>query len=295
MTQRGRHTLLFFLFISPWLLGFLMLTLGPTLASLYLSFTKYNITEPPRWVGAHNYAVIFKGWEPNFYNSVKVTCVFTAVAVPLNILVALSAALLLNVPKIKAMSVFRTIYFLPALLPAVASTIIWAWVFDPKFGYLNALYAFLFGEPGPNWLQEHALGCLVTIAVWGFGNTMMIFLAALQDVPTSLLEAATIDGANAWGRFRHVTIPIISPAIFFNVVVGIIASLQIFTQAFVFSMANVVNHKAVHFYVLNIYQHAFEHARFGLASALAWILMAAVFIMTLVQFYLRKKWVFDNG
>lgn len=288
----SRDTKWFFIFISPWLVGFLLFVLGPVLSSVYLSLTKYSITEPPRWVGLENYEVIFKGWEPSFYNSVKVTIAYSVLAVPLGVAIALLAALLLNVPKIRWMSGFRTIFFLPSLLPAVATTITWAFVFNPKYGYLNAVYTGLFGGEGPNWLMEHTLGCLVMIAVWGFGNTMMIFLAGLQDVPRMLMEAATVDGANVWQRFRHVTIPSIFPVIFFNVVVGIIGSFQVFTQAFVFRSTNEagIDQKAVFFYVLNIYENAFVNGRFGLACALAWILMVAILGMTLGQFYLKKRW-----
>jgi multiple sugar transport system permease protein len=292
MTSASRDTKYFFLFISPWLAGFLVFILGPVLSSMYLSLTKYSISDPPRWVGLDNYAVIFKGWEPSFYNSVKVTVAYSVIAVPLGVLVALLAAMLLNVPRIKGMSYFRTVFFLPSLLPAVATTITWAFVFNPKYGYLNAVYASVFDGEGPNWLMEHTLACLVMIAVWGFGNTMMIFLAGLQEVPKSLVEAATVDGANVWQRFWHITIPAIFPVIFFNFVVGIIVSFQVFTQAFVFREVGgaQINEKAVFFYVLNIYENAFQNGRFGLACALAWILMMAILSMTLVQFYLKKKW-----
>jgi multiple sugar transport system permease protein len=261
-----------------------------------LSFTKYSISDPPRWVGLDNYAVIFKGWEPSFYNSVEVTIAYSVLAVPLGVSVALFAALMLNVPKIKGMSYYRTIFFLPSLLPAVATTITWAFVFNPKYGYLNAVYTALLGGDGPDWFMQHTLGCLIMIAVWGFGNTMMIFLAGLQEVPKSLVEAATVDGANAWQRFWHVTVPAIFPVLFFNIVVGIIGSFQVFTQAFVFRSIGgaQINEKAVFFYVLNIYENAFQYGRFGLACALAWILMVAILMMTLVQFYLKKRWAPDG-
>ena len=296
MSQQSRNTRYFFLFISPWLVGFLVFILGPMLSSIYLSFTKYSISDPPRWVGLDNYAVIFKGWEPSFYNSVEVTITYSLLAVPLGIMVALLAALMLNVPNIKGMSYYRTIFFLPSLLPAVATTIVWAFVFNPKYGYLNAVYTSVFPGDGPDWLMEHTLGCLVMIAVWGFGNTMMIFLAGLQEVPQSLLEAATVDGANIWQRFFPVTVPAIFPVIFFNIVVGIIASFQVFTQAFVFRSigGSQINEKAVFFYVLNIYENAFQYGRFGLACALAWILMVAILSMTLVQFYLKNRWAPDD-
>lgn len=297
MNSSRRHTAWFFLFIFPWMIGFCLFILLPMLASLYLSFTRYDIMTPPQWIGWHNYTSIFRGWEPNFYNSVKVTLLYALFAVPLTLLVALLAALLLNLRNIKGMSVFRTIFFLPSLLPAVASTIVWAFAFNARFGLLNTLYQRLFHQPGPDWLADPhlALFCLVTIAVWGFGNTMMIFLAGLQDIPLSLTEAARIDGAGAWQSFRHVTLPQLSPVIFFNVVTGIIAALRIFAQAFVLSDESIrINHKAAHFYVLNIYQDAFQSRWFGMASALAWLLLLAIVLVTALQFYLRKKWVHYN-
>jgi multiple sugar transport system permease protein len=300
MTKKYFNTKYFFLFISPWLIGFTLFTLGPILSSLYLSFTKYSIVEAPRWVGMLNYKAIFKGFEPNFFNSVKVTVLFTMLAVPLNIIIALAAALLLNVKNIRGMTFFRTVFFLPALIPVVATALAWSWVFHPKYGVLNLLYLKLFGEQGPNWLQSPplVLGCIVVITIWAFGNTMMIFLAGLQGVPKGLLDAATIDGASGWQRFRNVTVPYISPVIFFNVIIGIIGAFQVFTQAFIFTELNragvSVNNKAVHFYVLNIYQQAFENGQFGLACALAWILLLVILVMTLIQFYFKKKWVFYN-
>ena len=300
MTRKHIDTKYFFLFISPWLIGFTVFTLGPVLSSLYLSFTKYSIVEAPRWVGLLNFKAILKGYEPNFYNSVRVTVLFTLLAVPLNIIIALTAALLLNVKNIRGMSVFRTIFFLPALIPIVASTIVWAWVFHPKYGVLNQLFLMVFGAQGPNWLQDPhlALGCIVVVTIWAFGNTMMIFLAGLQGVPKVLLDAATIDGASGWHRFRNVTVPFISPVIFFNLIIGIIGAFQVFTQAFIFTEFNgttvAVNNKAVHFYVLNIYQQAFENGRFGLACALAWILLIVILSMTMIQFYFKKRWVYYN-
>lgn len=297
MTASKRNTAWFFLFIAPWLIGFCAFILGPMIASFYLSFTSYDIVTPPRWVGWHNYVSIARGWEPNFANSLKVTLLYAVFAVPLTLLVALLAALLLNVRNVKGLSVFRTVFFLPSLLPAVASTIIWAFAFNTQYGLLNTLYSRLFHEPGPDWLADphFALSCMVVMAVWGFGNTMMIFLAGLQDIPRSLVEAARIDGAGAWDTFRHVTLPQLSPVIFFNVVTGIIGALRVFTQAFVLTTEDVgINRQATHFYVLNIYQDAFLNRWFGMASTLAWLLLLGIVLVTAVQFYLRKKWVYYN-
>lgn len=298
--NQNRNTKYFFLFISPWLIGFSIFTLMPILSSLYLSFTKYSIVEAPRWIGLLNFRGIFLGLEPNFFHTIKVTVLFTVMTVPTSLVVSLATALLLNVKEIKGLSIFRTIFFLPALIPVVASTIMWSWVFSPKHGMLNLFYEKIFGMPGPNWLEDPqlALGCVAVICIWGFGNTMMIFLAGLQGVPQSLLDAARIDGADWWQRFRNVTVPYISPVIFFNLVMGIIGAFQVFTQAFILSDFNgttiTVNSKAVHFYVLNIYQQAFENGRFGLACALAWILLIVILVMTMIQFYFKKRWVFYN-
>ena len=292
-----RETKLLLLFISPWLVGFTVLVAGPMCASFYLAFTRYSIQSSPQWVGLLNFKALLLGWGPNFYNSLRVTFIYMVQAVPLSVVVALSAAMLLNLKQIKGKSVFRTIFFVPSLLPVAASGIIWAWVFNPKYGILNRLIYLVFGAKGPDWLTHptFALSCLVIMAMWGFGGAMIIFLAGLQGVPKSLIEASVIDGANAWQRFRHVTVPQISPVIFFNLVMGMIGALQIFSIAYIFQMTGGVNREATYFYVLNIFNNAFLHDRFGLACSLAWVLFVMILVLTGLQFLGGRKWVhYDN-
>jgi len=289
-----RETKLLLAFISPWMIGFTMFLIGPMVASLYLAFTRYSIQSYPRWVGLQNFRAVFLGWEPNFYHSLQVTLVYVILAVPMGLIVALSAALLLNLQSIKGKSIFRTLFFLPSLLPVAASGIVWAWVFNPKNGLLNRVIELVSGQQGPEWLSNPrlALYCLVVIATWGFGGGMIIFLAGLQGVPRHLMEAALIDGANMWQRFRHVTIPQISPVIFFNLIMGMIGAMQVFSVAYIFQQADAsVSREATHFYVLNIFYHAFLYDRFGLACALAWVLFVMILILTSVQFWAGRKWV----
>jgi len=290
-----RETRLFFSFIMPWLTGFMVFVVGPMLASLYLAFTRYSIQSSPQWVGLLNFKSIVLGWDPAFYRSVKVTLLYVVLAVPMGLIVSLSAALVLNVQGIKGRSIFRTVFFLPSLLPVAASGIIWSWVFNPQYGLLNRLIQVVLGVDGPEWLMHPvlALVCMVIISVWGFGGGMIIFLAGLQGVPRHLMEAAMIDGANAWQRFRHVTIPQLSPVIFFNLIMGMIGALQVFSIAYIFrsSAGSEINASATNFYVLNIFNHAFVNDRFGLACALAWVLFVAILILTALQFYGSRRWV----
>ena len=289
-----RETKLFLAFILPWLIGFTVFVAGPMLASLYLAFTRYSIQSSPQWVGLLNFRSIVMGWEPNFYNSVRVTVLYMIMAVPLGLIVSLSAALVLNLQHIKCKSIFRILFFLPSLLPVAASGIIWGWVFNPRYGLLNRVISSVFGIPGPEWFltPQLALVCLVVISGWGFGGGMIILLAGLQGVPRHLMEAAMIDGANAWQRFRHVTIPQLSPVIFFNLIMGMIGAMQVFSIAYIFQQSDAaISREGTHFYVLNIFNHAFLNDRFGLACALAWVLFVAILILTALQFYGSRKWV----
>lgn len=286
------------LMAGPAVLGFCLFTLGPMVYSFYLSFTQYNVIEPPRFVGVENYSYLL--WDdPAFWPSLKVTLVYAAVQIPLSLLIALAIAMLLN-QKVCGTGVFRTIYFLPSLLPATASVVVWVYVFHPNHGLLNRTLA-LAGITGPAWLNSTtwALPALIIMSLWSFGGAMIIFLAGLQGVPRSLYEAATIDGAGAWGRFRHVTVPILSPVIFFNLTMGIIGSLKVFDQAYTFGAAQGQMPggpaRATLFYALNLYQKAFTYFHMGLASAMAWMLFAAIVVLTLINFRLARRWVHSEG
>lgn len=286
----------FWIFVSPAVAGFVILTLGPMIVSFYLSLTKYNMIDPPQYIGFKNYTYLAL-YEPTFWVSLKVTLLFTVMCVPLgSFIVPLFLALLLNM-KIRAIGVFRTIYFLPSILPAVASGIIWVWIFNPRYGLLNNLLERV-GIEGPAWIYSTAwaLPALVIMATWAFGGAMLIFLAGLQGIPRSLYEAAEIDGAGLWQRFRNITLPALSPVIFFNLIMGIIAAMKVFDQAFVFGMAGPGlaggPGRSTLFFVLNLYQKAFSYFHMGLASAMAWILFVLILILTLVNFWARRLWVY---
>jgi multiple sugar transport system permease protein len=284
----------FWVMVSPAVVGFLAFSLGPMLQSLYLSFTKYDVISPPKWVGFGNYTYLLQR-DPAFWPSVKVTAIYAAVSVPLGLLTALLVALLLN-RRIPGRNVFRTIFFLPSLLPAAASGVVWVFIFHPTFGLLNRMLA-LADIAGPAWTQSvhWALPALIIMSLWSFGQPMVIFLAGLQDVPASLYEAADLDGASRWQQFRNVTLPMITPVLFFNLVMGVIGALKVFDSAYVFGSASGVGPggpaRATLFYALNLYQKGFNYFHMGLASAMAWLLFLAILLLTGVNFWLGKRWV----
>ena len=283
---------------GPALLGFLLFALGPMLYSFYLSLTQYNVVSPPRFIGLQNYVYLLTQ-DPAFWPSVKVTALYAGASVPLNLTISLAVALLLNA-RARFIGALRTIYFLPSLLPAVASGVLWVWIFDPRFGLLNALLARV-GIQGPAWTQSTtwALPALILMGLWGFGGAMIIFLAALQGVPSALYEAAEVDGANALRRFWHVTVPQISPVLFFNMVMGFIGAMKVFDSAYVFGATSGVGPggpaRATLFYVLNLYQKSFNYFHMGLGSAMAWILFLAILVLTFLNFKLGRRWVFTEG
>jgi multiple sugar transport system permease protein len=274
--------------ILPWLVGFVTFTAGPMLASALLSFMEWEILTPPVWVGLANFADMAS--EPLFGLALWNTLYYTVLGVPVYLAAALLMALLLNM-NLRGTSVYRTIYFLPSLTPAVANALLWVWIFNPDFGLANVLLNTL-GLPGQKWLFDPQLAklCFVLMGIWGAGQQMVIFLAGLQGIPQELLEAASIDGANGWRRFWSITLPLLSPTIFFNLVVGVIGSFQVFTAAFIATQGGPQN--ATLFYVLYLYRNAFEYFKMGYASALAWVLFLIVLLVTLVQFRLAKRFVY---
>jgi multiple sugar transport system permease protein len=280
------------LFISPWLLGFLIFTAGPMLASLILSFCKYDLNTL-KWVGGKNYEVLFTQ-DPLFWKSLGNTAIYVLFSVPIGLTGSLLIALLLN-QKVKGMPFFRTAFYLPSLVPAVASALVWAWVFHPDAGILNYTLSLL-GIKGPAWLLDPntALASLIIMSLWGIGGgRMIIFLAGLQGIPDDLYEAASLDGAKGWTVFRHVTLPMLSPTIFFNLVLGIIGSFQVFTSAYVMTSGGPNN--ATMMYVLYLYNNAFRFFKLGKASAMAWVLFAILLIFTVFQFRNAAKWVYYEG
>ena len=282
----------FWILVSPTLIGFLALVLGPMLASLWLSFTKFNVVEPPVFIGLKNYFYLFQH-DPTFWPSLRVTLVYAMLFVPSQIVIALGVALALN-QNVPGKSFFRTVYFLPTILPAAASGIIWLWIFSPRGGLLNTLLERV-GIEGPAWIYSStwALPTLVVITLWPFGTAMLVFLAALQSIPRDLYEAASIDGAGAFHRFRAVTIPGLAPAIFFNVIMGLIGALKVFDQAFIVGMGGPGiggPGRSTLFMVLNIYQQGFAYFHMGLASAMAWILFLIIMVLTLLSFLVHRAY-----
>lgn len=291
------------IFASPWLLGFAIFTIGPILASIVFSLCEYDVLHPPRYIGLANYrdalAVSFShapdsgklqvsAHDPLFWKSLWNT-VYMMVGIPLGMILGLAIALLLNL-KVRGMTVYRTIFYLPAIVPAVASSILWLWVLNPQSGAINAfLGALHLGRPP--WLTDPAWAkpSIILMGLWGAGSGMIIWLAGLQGIPQSLYEAARIDGAGIWRSFRHITLPMLSPYIFFNLIMGVIGTLQIFTQAYIITQGGPVD--ATLFYVYNLFNNAFRYFRMGTASALAWILFLVILGLTLIQLKLAPRWV----
>lgn len=280
-----------YLFISPWILGFLLFVAGPMLASIVLSMMSWDLFSAPRWVGMNNYQQLAR--DPLVRISLWNTAFFTFLSVPINLTVALATALLLN-QQIRFQSWFRTFFYLPSILPAVASSVLWLWMLNPDIGLANALLRWL-GLPTSQWLYSPASAkpTFILMGLWGVGNTMVIFLAGLQGIPQTLYEVAEIDGANWWQRFRAVTIPMLSPVILFNLILGIIGSFQVFTSAFLLTNGGPQN--STLFMVLYLYRLAFEQFKMGYASALAWLLFVIILIFTLIQMRLSKSWVYYEG
>ena len=288
ITNRQREALVGYLFLSPWILGFLIFLVGPMVASIYLSLTEYKIIRLPVWVGLANYARMFS--DELFYHSMKVTVTYTALSVPLGIVAALAVAVLLN-QKIVASGLFRTIFYLPSVVSGVAVAIVFAWIFNFRFGILNYFLSLL-GIPGPNWLghPRWTLWAFVLMSLWGIGGNVIIFLAALQGVPVPLYEAAKIDGAGNWRRFWAITLPIISPAILFVLIMGVIGTFQTFTQSYIMTGGGPAN--ATLFYLLYLYKNAFNWFEMGYASAMAWVLFLVIMVCTLLLWRSSARWVY---
>jgi multiple sugar transport system permease protein len=289
---RGRDTLWFYLFASPWIIGFVIFSLGPMIASLVLSLTNYSVLMPTRFLGLQNYVQMTK--DDLLLTSILNTAYYALLAVPLGEVVSLALALMLNTKVLHGRSFFRAAFYVPSVMPIVALSILWVWLLQPRFGLINTLIG-LFGVHGPNWLGNPAWSKagLVVMSLMGVGANMVILLAALQDVPAHLYEAAMLDGANSWSKFRHVTVPMISPSIFFTLVIGFIGSFQVFTQAYVMTGGGPAG--STLFYVLYLYRYAFEQFKLGYASALAWLLFLVIVALTFIQFKLSSKWVYYGG
>jgi len=289
---RTQEAIWFYVFILPWLIAFLIFTLGPMLASFFYSFTKYNAIQPPEWIGLRNFVSLSK--DPVFGKSIHVTFLFAAVFVPLNLAISLFLAAMLNL-KVPAMRLIRTVYYLPSVLPEVVTGLVWVWIFNPDFGLLNYILYMATGIRGPNWLGSEAwvMPAVIISALWGMGSGVIIFLAALQSVPGELYEAADLDGASVFHKYFNITIPMISPVILFNLLTGTIGALQTFARIYVMTQGG--PNYASYFYNLYLYNNAFSYFRLGLASAQAWILFVVIMILTLIILRTSGRWVYYAG
>jgi multiple sugar transport system permease protein len=276
LSLQAREAIWFHVFTLPWLLGFLVFTLLPMAASLFLGFTRYNVL------------------QPIFWKSLRVTFLYTAIAVPLGMAVSLFLAMLLNL-RVPGMRAIRTIYYLPSILPAVVTGLVWVWLFSADFGLLNYLIYLITGLKGPNWLgsERWVMSAMVISGLWGVGGGVIILLAALQNVPQELYEAAELDGAGVLQRFWHVTVPLISSVILYNLIVGVIGSLQTFARIYVLTGGG--PNYASYFYNLYIYDNAFSYLKFGLASAQAWILFVVIMVLTYLALRTSGRWVYYAG
>ncbi|WYQ44398.1 sugar ABC transporter permease [Bacillus sp. FSL R5-0394] len=281
-----------YLIISPWLIGFLGLVIGPMLASLYFSFTNYDMLSPAVWTGLDNYKnVLFN--DPRFVQSLKVTLIFVFVSTPLKLIFALLLALLFNTGR-KGTGLFTTIYYIPSIIGgSVAIAVVWRQLFGRE-GAINTLFASV-GLDGINWLGDpsYALSILIVLVVWQFGSPLIIFLAGLRQIPQELYEAASVDGASTLTRFFRITLPMLTPVIFFNLIMQTIGAFMTFTQAFLITNGGPMD--ATNFYAVYLYETAFEHLRMGYASAMAWILLVIIGVITLILFATSKYWVHYEG
>ncbi len=279
-TMAGRRAVAGYIFISPFILGFVLWFLIPAATAGWLSFQDWNLLSPPKPVGFANFQ---KLWTDDLlWQSLKVTTIYTVVSVPVGLVLGFVLALLLNT-SVRGINVFRTMFYLPSIVPAVANAVLWVWIFNTEFGLANAGLNAL-GLTKIKWLQdpEWALPAMIIVALWGFGGGMVIYLAGLQGIPRSFYEAAEIDGAGRWSKLRHITIPLMSPVLFFNLIIGIIGSYQVFTQARLMTNGGPQNSTLV--YVLYLYRTSFENLRMGYAAALAWLLFAIIMVLTLFVF-----------
>jgi multiple sugar transport system permease protein len=277
------------LFCLPWLIGLTLFLIYPLCAAFYYSLCDYSVLLPPVFIGFDNYLDLLQ--DPLFWKSLRNTAFFAVGSVSLGLLVSLGLALLLN-SKVKALGLYRTIFFLPSLMPVVAGSILWMGMYNGQSGIINTGLRVI-GISGPAWLADPTWSkpAIVIMAVWGAGNAMVVYLAGLQDVPTSLYEAAIIDGAGFFQRLVHVTIPMISPVIYFNVVLSIISGFQAFTQAFIMSGSTGAPARSTLFYVLNLYNVGFQDLRMGYASAMAWVLFVIILLLTFAATKLSQRFV----
>ncbi len=283
------------LFLLPWTIGFLAFTLYPMIASLIYSFSIYHSRQPLEFIGLKNYTDLLT--DDLFWKSLSNTVYMVVIAVPLTLFVSFICAVLLNL-KVRGQAFYRMIYFLPSIVPTVASTILWLWILNPQAGILNTLLGY-FDINGPNWMSNPAWSKpgLILLGMWGMGNTIIIYLSGLQDVSVSLLEAAELDGANWWQRLWNITVPMVSPITLFNLITGVIAMFQYFAQAYVFRGFQVLGYplNSTLFYSVNLYQNAFLFLKMGYASAMAWVLFIIILACTLLLLKVSDRFTYYAG
>ena len=290
--NRKKEIIAGLLFVAPWLIGLLVFISYPVFASLYYSFTDYSVLKPPIFIGFENYIELFQ--DEIFWVTLQNTFIYAAFALPLGMVTAITLALLLN-NKVGGMAFYRTIFFLPSLVPMVSLAVLWLWVFNGEYGVLNSFLQ-MFGISGPNWLGDPLWSkpALVVMSVWGVGNAVVIYLASLQDVPTQLLESADLDGATSWKKTRHITLPMISPVILFNLIMGIIGTLQVFTVPYVMFPGGAPA-RSTYFFTMYLYDNAFLFNRMGYASAMGWIMFIIILLLTHFALKLSEKHVHYGG
>jgi multiple sugar transport system permease protein len=288
MRRALRRQLVGYAFVSPWLIGFFVFTLYPFLASIYFSLTRYDIVTPPRFVGLANYR--FLAHDGMLWHSLGLTFVYALVAVPLGIAAGVGLALLLNV-EVRGIGLYRTIFYIPSIVPTVATTLVFIWILNPQTGLVNSLLGHV-GILGPAWLKQPTwtFASLIMISLWGVGGSMVVYLAALKDIPAFLYEAALIDGAGVLARLRHVTLPMLTPVIFFNLVMGVINAFQYFTQAYML-LNQLAPEESTRFYAVYLFERSWRYLDMGYASAMAWVLFLVVVIITGLIFRTHRRWV----
>jgi multiple sugar transport system permease protein len=287
----GRDNKAGYLFLLPWLIGLFVITIGPLIASLYLSFTEYSLIEPPKWIGVQNFTRMLS--DARLHNALKVTFIYVVVSVPLQLALALAIAIMLD-RGMRGLAFYRSVFYLPSMLgSSVAIALLWRQIFGTD-GLINQILRLVGINAHTGWISDpkYALSTIILLHVWTFGSPMVIFLAGLRQIPTMYHEAASMDGAGRWHRFMHITLPLLSPIIFFNLVLQIINAFQSFTQAFVVSNGTGGPSDSTMFYTLYLYQRGFGQFEMGYAAAMAWLLVVIVGALTAINFWAAKYWVF---
>lgn len=281
-----------YLSITPWLLGFIVLTFIPILSTIYYSFTRWTIMEPPVWIGLENYRRMFRT-DPLFYQSLKATGLYVLMSLPIILVFGVLLSLLLNM-KIKGMNFYRTLFYIPAVISGVSIAMLWTWLLQPDVGIVNTVLA-LVGIEGPKWFWDPkwALPSVASMSLWKVGGSAVIYLAGLQNIPPQLYEAARIDGAGRLRIFFRVTLPLLTPTLFFQLIIQMIEAFKVFTEAYVITKGGPL--KATYFYLLYFYEEGFQHFNTGYASALILFLVVIIMAMTVLVNYTSSRWVYYEG